>query len=144
MVSDANKGISQITYNHLNLPEQITITGKGTIRYVYDAAGVKHRKTVTDNTSGQSQTTTTAYNGGLVYERNSLRLISHEEGRIRLSYPSNQPVTYTYDYFIKDHLGNVRMVLTEGSEQQMYLATMETERSATENACSATSNRAGA
>ena len=134
MIADANKGITQITYNHLNLPEQITITGKGTIRYVYDAAGVKHRKTVTDQTGGQTQITTTACNGGLVYERDSLRLIGHEEGRIRVNYPSNQPVTYTYDYFIKDHLGNVRMVLTEGSEQQMYLASMETERSATENA----------
>ena len=134
MIADANKGITQITYNHLNLPEQITITGKGTIRYVYDAAGVKHRKTVTDQTGGQTQTTTTAYNGGLIYERDSLRLIGHEEGRIRVNYPMNQPVTYTYDYFIKDHLGNVRMVLTEGSEQQMYLASMEPERSATENA----------
>ncbi|WP_158618316.1 RHS repeat protein [Chitinophaga lutea] len=134
MITDANKGISQITYNHLNLPELITITGKGTIRYVYDAAGIKHRKTVTDNTGGQTQITTTAYNGGLVYERDSLRLISHEEGRIRLNYPTNQPVTYTYDYFVKDHLGNIRMVLTEGSQQQLYLASMETERSATENA----------
>ena len=92
MFTDANKGISQITYNHLNLPEQITITGKGTIRYIYDAAGVKHRKTVTDQTGGASQVTTTAYNGGLVYERDSLRLISHEEGRIRLNYPQGQPV----------------------------------------------------
>ncbi|WP_198674130.1 RHS repeat-associated core domain-containing protein, partial [Chitinophaga alhagiae] len=133
LTRDNNKGISAITYNHLNLPELVTITGKGSIRYVYDAAGVKHRKTVTDQTGPQSKTTVTAYSGGLVYENDSLRLISHEEGRIRVN-SEVQPVEYTYDYFIKDHLGNVRMVLTEGSQQQLYLASMETERSATENA----------
>lgn len=130
---DNNKGITGITYNHLNLPELITIPGKGTIRYVYDAAGVKHRKTVEDLTGPQPKTTVTAYSGGLVYEDDVLRLISHEEGRIRVN-TDIQPVHYTYDYFIKDHLGNVRMVLTEGSQQQLYLASMETERSATENA----------
>ncbi|WP_343703047.1 DUF6443 domain-containing protein [Chitinophaga sp.] len=130
---DNNKGITGITYNHLNLPELITIPGKGTIRYVYDAAGIKHRKTVEDLTGPQPKTTVTAYNGGLVYEDDVLRLISHEEGRIRVN-TDIQPVHYTYDYFIKDHLGNVRMVLTEGSQQQLYLASMETERSATENA----------
>ncbi|WP_343704733.1 RHS repeat-associated core domain-containing protein [Chitinophaga sp.] len=130
---DNNKGITGISYNHLNLPELITIPGKGTIRYVYDAAGIKHRKTVEDLTGPQPKTTVTAYNGGLVYENDVLRLISHEEGRIRVN-TDIQPVHYTYDYFIKDHLGNVRMVLTEGSQQQLYLASMETERSATENA----------
>ena len=37
--TDANKSISNITYNYLNLPEQISVTGKGTITYIYDALG---------------------------------------------------------------------------------------------------------
>jgi len=44
MTSDANKGISAIFYNHLNLPESIRIAGKGTIKYVYDASGNKLKK----------------------------------------------------------------------------------------------------
>jgi len=40
LISDLNKGISSITYNYLNLPETITITG-GTITFLYDANGNK-------------------------------------------------------------------------------------------------------
>lgn len=50
LTADNNKSITGITYNHLNLPLVITITGKGTITYTYDAAGNKlknkHRKTM--------------------------------------------------------------------------------------------------
>ena len=45
MTSDQIKNISVITYNILNLPSQITIPGKGTIRYYYDATGNKVTKT---------------------------------------------------------------------------------------------------
>ncbi|QOD67375.1 hypothetical protein HF329_33555 [Chitinophaga oryzae] len=57
LIKDENKQIASITYNHLNLPELITVTGKGNIRFVYDAAGTKVRKTVTDNTGGTSRVT---------------------------------------------------------------------------------------
>src|SRR5207302_788044 len=36
LVTDNNKGISFITYNYLNLPQSISIKGKGTISYIYD------------------------------------------------------------------------------------------------------------
>ncbi len=41
--------ISNIIYNYLNLPEQISVTGKGTIAYTYDAHGEKRSKTVTES-----------------------------------------------------------------------------------------------
>lgn len=132
--SDNNKGISAISYNHLNLPQQINITGKGTIAYLYDAVGKKIRKTVTDNTTSPAKITTTDYLGGIEYKNDTLQFVGQEEGRIRAIYKTGQPLSYAYDYFIKDHLGNTRAVLTEQSDFSMYAATMETSNSAQENA----------
>jgi RHS repeat-associated protein len=127
LVVDNNKAISSITYNHLNLPEVITITGKGTITYSYDAAGNKLKKVTVDNTVSPAKTTTTLYDGGFVYENDVLQFVSHEEGRIRFT-PAigTTAAQFNYDYFIKDHLGNVRMVLTEEQKQDIYpAATLE-------------------
>ena len=48
LISDANKGITHITYNHLNLPVLITFVappgGTRSIAYVYDANGVKQER----------------------------------------------------------------------------------------------------
>jgi len=131
---DNNKAISSITYNYLNLPGTITVTGKGTISYIYDAAGNKLKKIATDNTiSGKTVTTTTTYIGGFIYESkqtspaaaddytDKLQFISMEVGRIRLKDDVNTP--FVYDYFIKDHLGNVRTVLTDETKTEYYPAT---------------------
>ncbi|MGN7721767.1 DUF6443 domain-containing protein [Chitinophaga sp. 22620] len=135
LTADKNKEITGIVYNHLNLPQAITITGKGTIAYQYDAAGTKLKKTVTDNTITPSKVTTTDYmSGGMVYEKDTLQLLSHEEGRIRTVFQSGQSLQYKYDYFVKDHLGNIRVVLTEQTDFSMYTASMEPESAAVENA----------
>jgi RHS repeat-associated protein len=123
---DNNKDIETISYNHLNLPETMTIRNKGTIKYLYDASGSKLRKTVTDNTVTPADITITDYSGGFVYQNDSLQFLAHEEGRIRTIYKTGQAPDYKYDYFLKDHLGNVRMVLTEQSDFTMYAASMET------------------
>lgn len=134
MVKDHNKQIDSIRYNHLDLPEHIHIKGKGNIAYIYDAAGIKHRKVVTDSTASPVKVTTTDYVGGFVYQQDSLQFASHEEGRIRTIYAASQPVKYVFDYFLKDHLGNVRTVLTAGQQETaLYLASMETETAAKEN-----------
>ena len=44
--SNAAKGITSISYNHLNLPSNLTITGGKTIDYTYTADGKKLRKVV--------------------------------------------------------------------------------------------------
>ncbi len=145
---DLNKNISSITYNHLNLPQVITVTGKGTITYTYDAAGSKLRKVTAESPAAgngnKTITTTTNYIGGFVYETktispadpnnpnytNKLQLAAHEEGRIRPLFnnaASPHILTgLTYDYFLKDHLGNIRMVLTQEAKQDIYpAATLE-------------------
>lgn len=134
LIKDANKKIDSIAYNHLNLPIYIGITGKGNIRYQYTAGGIKVRKIVTDLTSGQSKVITTDYSNGLVYQNDTLKFASHEEGRIRTVFKTGQPVNWTYDYFVKDHIGNTRLVLTEQTDRTMYTATMETPVAATEGA----------
>jgi RHS repeat-associated protein len=106
-----NSLYSTITYNHLNLPHTINGTG-GTISNVYDAAGRKWKSTVGG--------VTTTYFGDIEYEGNAIKMIYHEEGRIeRLSNG-----TYEYQYYIKDHLGNVRVVFKSGptliSEHHYY------------------------
>ncbi|MGE7776565.1 DUF6443 domain-containing protein [Chitinophaga sp. NPDC101104] len=134
LITDKNKDITAITYNHLQLPQLITITGKGTIAFEYDASGIKLKKTVTDNTVTPAKVTRTNYLPGLVYENDTLRFAGHNEGRIRTIRKTGQPVSYAYDYFIKDYLGNTRMVLTEQTDFSMYSASMEPENAAMENA----------
>lgn len=130
--ADSNKHISSIVYNHLNLPSVITIAGKGTITYAYDAVGNKLSKSVLDNSVSPSKTTVTDYLGTFVYKQDSIELISHEEGRIRPIYDTGDSIRYAYDYFEKDHLGNIRTVLTDQTDFSMYAATMETEVAAKE------------
>ncbi len=56
-----------------------------------------------------------------VYKNNELQFFAHEEGRIR-----KKGNDFVFDYFIKDHLGNVRMVLTDEHNQVIYpAATLE-------------------
>ncbi|SEO96708.1 RHS repeat-associated core domain-containing protein [Flavobacterium sp. CF108] len=96
MKTDANKGITAISYNHLNLPTSISING-GTISYFYDATGIKQRKTI--STGGS-----TDYAGSFVYESNSLKQFSQPEG-----YVTYNAGIYNYIYQYKDHLGNIRL-----------------------------------
>ncbi|MBN8787976.1 MAG: RHS repeat-associated core domain-containing protein [Terrimonas sp.] len=125
LTKDNNKNISSIAYNHLNLPQTITITGKGTVSYIYDAAGNKLQKTTVDNTTSPAKTTVTHYIGPLIYQNDTLQLIGMSEGRIRARTNARTDTLY-YDYFIKDHLGNTRMVLTDEIQQDVYpAATLE-------------------
>ncbi|WP_212003805.1 DUF6443 domain-containing protein [Chitinophaga sp. HK235] len=131
-ILDQNKQLD-IHYNHLNLPDSIVVTGKGYITYTYDAVGKKLRKKVVDQT-GPGKVTVTDYTDGFQYMNDTLRIISHEEGRIRTIIKPGVPLDYKYDYFVKDHLGNIRMVLTEQTDFTMYAATMENGRAAVETA----------
>ena len=155
LTSDVNKGITSIAYNVLNLPKVITFS-KGTITYVYDASGNKLRKTVLETGAvvkigtinyTTNITTITTYIGGFVYQSKSysdatvnaqlkqdeaLLFVSHEEGRSRLK-PSGSSYVWVFDYFIRDHLGNVRMTLTDESHTDFYpAATLEAGGLATE------------
>lgn len=131
----ANGGAIQ--YNYLNLPWRISVkddngNDKGTITYIYDAAGNKLEKRVQElpSSSNNQQTRNmhTSYLGQFFYENNVLKFFGHEEGRVRRnrSTANNSSFDYVYDYFIKDHLGNVRVVLSdEVGSGKNYPASME-------------------
>jgi RHS repeat-associated protein len=106
LTSDGNKQITNIFYNHLNLPIFIT-TAKGTITYTYDAAGTKMQKITHDNATNVN--TTTTYVQSIIYQNGAIQYIAQEEGRVRITAAGN----YIFDYFLKDHLGNTRMVITD-------------------------------
>lgn len=129
IIKDRNKDIEAssgngVQYNYLNLPWKVKVKNKGVITYIYDALGNKLEKIAEDNSvtsSGQtSRSKSTLYLNGFVYENNLLSFVSHEEGRIRVKRVSNQPNTFVYDYFVKDNLGNVRVVLTDEQRQDTY------------------------
>ncbi|MEJ7645920.1 MAG: fibronectin type III domain-containing protein [Chryseolinea sp.] len=105
---DKNKGLANvgdIKYNYLNLPEEIKKGANEKVKYIYDAAGRKLAQEVY-NTSG-TLVKTTDYIGETVYENNVLKLIQHGEGRVL---PDG--ANWEYQYYVKDHLGNVRVTFT--------------------------------
>ena len=144
LLKDLNKDIgtasvSGIQYNHMNLPYKVTVYDsagiKGVITYIYDAAGNKLEKRVAE--TGHSDINTT-YIGPYVYENDKLQFFSHEDGRTRYAkkYFVNGDSAYQFvqDYFVKDHLGNIRLVLAEHKDTARYFATMESSYRAKEDA----------
>jgi len=157
MTQDWNKDL-HVSYNYLNLPSTSFLdrdgSSVGDINYAYDATGNKVQKYTYEyanplNGGGLGQDITTDYVDGFIYESKNiyygdgqpytgkLQYFGHEEGRIRPveKIVNGQPVTdYVFDYFIKDHLGNVRMTLTdEVKTDGPYVATNEDANNATES-----------
>lgn len=106
MLTDANKGISNVIYNHLNLPTTVTINGQN-ISYIYDALGVKLRKTV--------NSTTTDYAGNYIYTNGVLEFFNTPEGYVYPVNSSNYSSGFNYVYQYKDHLGNIRLSYSDGN-----------------------------
>ena len=155
-INDLNRNIGAdgvatqgVAYNYMNLPELINLPGKGTIKYLYAASGAKLQKIVTDAT--QNKVVTTTYMGAFIYESITvngtagtveLQSIVHEEGRIRVITPysnASDPANFigggiplpggkqgVFDYFIKDHLSNIRATITEEINKASSVLTMET------------------
>ena len=159
--SDANRLISSIVYNYLNLPYLLTMSnGEGTVEFDYDAMGNKLKKITIENNASVTYngtayptniTTTTSYIDGFVYKSVSysntslaalqytdkLQFLGQEQGRIRALYSNvaspNTPTGYAFDYYIRDNQQNVRMVLTDEKWQDTYpAATLEPATIATE------------
>ncbi len=112
MKTDANKGVTSITYNHLDLPIKVT-KDNGTIEYVYDATGIKLSKKITPNSAGSGSITYYAGNYKYLSDRSGERLefFNHSEG-----YVANNNGDFSYIYQFKDHLDNIRLSYTDGNK----------------------------
>lgn len=96
-ITNTRVGIGNIEYNHLNLPKKL-VKGSETLEYLYDGGGVKLTKKL-----GSS---VTQYVDGIQYRNGVIEFIQTEEGRIL---PNGS--SFIYEYFLKDHLGNIRAVV---------------------------------
>ncbi|MFD2565926.1 RHS repeat domain-containing protein [Pseudotenacibaculum haliotis] len=126
MTRDDNKGITNITYNHLNLPEQVTFANGGHIIYKYDATGEKLRKEVE---SATEDPIATEYAGNFIYEvlegeEAKLQFFNHAEGYVKANVTSSG-VEMSYMYQYKDHLGNVRLTYADSDNNGTINASTE-------------------
>jgi len=123
MTRDDNKGITSITYNHLNLPTSVIFGTTGQIDYIYDATGIKQKKTVVNYAA--TTTSVTEYAGSFIYSdmgtsTMALQFFNHPEGYVEPVAGTSGSVkgssggtttysAYNYVFQFKDHLGNVRL-----------------------------------
>ncbi|MDD3036930.1 RHS repeat domain-containing protein [Bacteroides sp.] len=99
LIKDLNKNISNIRYNLLNLPNQVSFTGGNSVEYEYAANGTKLR---TVHKTGAT-TLTTDYCGNAVYENGVLKMLLNETGYV--SCPDKK-----VHFYLRDHQGNTRVV----------------------------------
>ncbi|WP_157493018.1 RHS repeat domain-containing protein [Dyadobacter tibetensis] len=92
-------------HNYLNLPNKFDFGSNNTIDLLYDGLGNKLRKTV--KTSGTT-TITQDYLGGIELKNNVVEAVYNEEGRA-----FNNGGTFRYEYVLRDHLGNTRVVFSD-------------------------------
>ncbi len=115
MTLDKNKENMTVDYNYLNLPQKINrICGPdiNKIYYLYTADGNKLQKHT--QISGGTLSTTD-YVGSFQLIDGQEKSLAHSEGRIMI----NNDGSFDYQYYLKDHLGNVRIVFNdEGLVQQ--------------------------
>ena len=114
MTKDLNKGIT-VAYNVINLPVTVSQTNNvnNCTEYVYATNGTLLRTKIYVSCLLK---TTTDYCGAFEYENSKLKLIHTPEGRIAFSYSSRSlPPVVDYEYDIKDHLGNVRLVIKKNT-----------------------------
>ena len=109
LVKDLNKNISKIEYNLLNLPSKITFGDGKAITYVYDASGVKLLASY--KTAHPASSHTIAYCGNMIYEDDTFKQVLFDGGYI--TFTDNRAM---YHYYLKDHLGNNRVVVSSKGE----------------------------
>ena len=111
LISDGNKGITKIIYNHLNLPTEIQFwNGYAIIKFFYDAAGNKLVKSLFLN--GSSTSSRYYVNGVEFTSTGSLPIldqIQNAEGFTKRETSG----AYSDNFIIRDHLGDTRVIFKD-------------------------------
>lgn len=110
--SDPHKGISSISYNHLNLPLLISYTDGRQIEMRYDAFGNLLFRWMTGDVPTPANNYLQSYVNGIEYRWNVIESVAHQEGRIFNTVNSNT-ANWRYEYNITDHLGNTRLTFAD-------------------------------
>ena len=117
--TDAAKGITNIVYNYLNLPQTIEFTNNRKIEFVYDGTGMKLRKTTWENGVVKE---TRDYMENFEYKDDKIERIHHNEGVITqrakradegTEFVGLGGLVWQYEYVLKDHLGNTRVTFAD-------------------------------
>ncbi len=111
MTADKNKGITEIIYNYLNLPTNISFANGSGIEYIYNAAGQKITKKVYDTPNNTIKEVD--YLDGFQYAGGILQFFPHSEGYVNVTTKETGSRIYNYVYNYTDHLGNIRMSYTK-------------------------------
>ncbi|MCT4637601.1 MAG: DUF6443 domain-containing protein [Bacteroidales bacterium] len=124
LMSDSSRDVYSIKYNNQNLPVKVVLSDGKEVLYEYTAEGIKLTRTVYNPYTMKS--IYTRYEGGFVYETDlatnklDLKYFAHSQGG-RVVVNDNR---FSYEYFISDHLGNVRATI--GSDESGNLALLQT------------------
>lgn len=112
---DPYRGVTNINYNHLNLPVFIDFGGTGKkVEMTYDAAGNMLTKKIFN--TGAVLLENRTYNNGMEFVaygtgNQTLELIHHAQGYYRQVTSG----VFRHEYVIKDHLGNTRIVYSDAN-----------------------------
>ena len=114
LIRDDNKYITNIKYNYLNLPVEISFwNGYASVKFTYDANGTKLMKSLFVN---GTNTTNRYYVNGIEYTGASITgtdavpdMIQNAEGYSKRNTSGN----YDDNYVLRDHLGNTRLVFQD-------------------------------
>jgi len=120
---DANKGLVKIEYDIWGYPRRVYFSNYGMAEYVYSADGVRlkthHVTAVPKSTPAPlnvafklsaneiTSVDSTEYYGAYIYENGAFRQFNFGSGYI---VPSGS--AYAYKYYLKDHLGSNRVVVS--------------------------------
>ncbi len=121
MITDLNRGIFLMRYDHNNRPKEIRFASGARTAYIYSADGVKLQAlhnvptvapsvNLGDLPADDAVTTVTDYCGPFVYEDGKLSRINLENGYINYLEPSGRPMAEPeHVFYLRDHLGNNRV-----------------------------------